>query len=199
MANALYEDARDGRVEEVRRHLENGASDADIGMGLIWAAHSNRVDVARLLFEHGADPNYRSRDGSKTAQSYADEQNSAEMLKLFSEAAQNPRRRPATEKWVPMGADSVAFVGSYPAFGKKLSEVFNFRNRQHFVISENLQTKAEAVSPAASFDDLPLQAVEKALEEFERLGGKPDRDFALQGQAALGKQVKIPKPELPHG
>jgi hypothetical protein len=195
MGKRLYEDVQEGRVEDVRARIENGASAEEIALGLVWAAHGNKVDVARLLIEHGADPYYTPKEASKTPYAYAEERNFGEMMRLLSEAARNPRTKEPEEKWVPMGADSIAFVGTYPALGKKLSQVFNFSSRERFLISENLHTKSEGVSPATSFDDLPPQAVEKALDEFERLGGKPDRDFVLRGEGGIGKEKTL----LPRG
>lgn len=94
-----------------------------------------------------------------------------------------------------MGASTVAHVGTYPAIHEKLTSVFNFSTRERYIISEGLDNDRKAIGATAGFDTLPQQAVEEALNQFEKLGGAVDRDFVLRGASSISK----PKITAPHG
>jgi hypothetical protein len=191
--NLLAEDAQRGDLAAVTARLEA----EDIGdsgdLALIWAAHNGHTEVARILLEYGADP--AARDGVNTPYTYAVSRGHTETAALLAHAVKQPPKVRVPEKWVRVGEASVAFVGNYPAIDKKLTQVFNFETREHTSISESLRTKAAGVAPAASFDTLAPEALDKALDEFERLGGKPDRDHARYGAHNLGKPRRLPAGE----
>ena len=67
----LREAAYFGRVEVVRDALSAGADvnnqDENGYTALMWAAESNREDIAQLLLENGADASLRSADGRDAA------------------------------------------------------------------------------------------------------------------------------------
>jgi hypothetical protein len=196
--------AKEGDVARVRELLDAGVhpddGSATEGRPLWWAASQGRTEVAQLLLERGADPSlvtckYTAYDMAKG--SYPD---TAALIKA-GVPKPKPKPKPAepAEQWVPMGKSTVAFVGTYPKLGVKLSQVFNFETRERVLLTENLENKAAAIGPSVAFDDLPLPAVQAALDEFERLGGKTDRDFVLQGPAGLNKPRRLPAGEPGHG
>jgi ankyrin repeat protein len=81
-----------------------------------------------------------------------------------------------TEVWVRMGAHQVARVGVYPALGRRLTEIFNFEARERLIISENLKTSAENVTPPSSFDKLAEGTLKKAFDAFRDLGGQASEE-----------------------
>jgi hypothetical protein len=199
---SLIEAVKDGDIRAVQRMLEEGADVNQLAghdTALHWAANRGNTAMARLLVEHGANISAKTSGGS-TALDIARSSGHSDFVSFLLTAVQQPRKPPPNpEKWVPVGASSVAFVGHYPELDRRLTQIFNFETRQHVLLSENLSSKAESMAAPTSFDDLPPQAVEKALDEFERLGGKPDRDFALQGQAGLNKPRRLKAGEPGHG
>jgi hypothetical protein len=90
-----------------------------------------------------------------------------------------------TETWVRMGSKAIAHVGIYPDVQRKLTDIFNFESRQHFMVTESLKTHAEITTQPVSFDNLSQATLEKALEEFTKAGGAADKDFVLRGVANL--------------
>lgn len=78
------------------------------------------------------------------------------------------------EAWVKLGDHQVARVGVYPVLGRRLTEIFNFESRGLLVISENLKTGAESVTPLEKFEDLEESHLAKAIATFRSLGGKID-------------------------
>src|SRR3990172_41141 len=114
----------------------------------------------------------------------------AKLIELGGKPPELPNEIPneTTETWVRMGSKSVAHVGVYPDAQRKLTDIFNFESRQHILVNENLKTRAEIMTPPASFDSLPQATLEKALEEFAKAGGAADRDFVLRGAGRLDKK-----------
>jgi ankyrin repeat protein len=184
----LMEAAKRGDYAEVRERLERGDDvDKKDGTGcnaLIWAANNGHTDVVQLLIDHGADLSVTTRDGRTIAKLAKPHRETAAVV---ARATQKPRKPEEPEKWVAMGAATVAFVGNYPGIERRLTQVFNFETRQQLVFSENLRTRAETAATPVSFDDLPQAVIEKALAEFTRLGGTTDRDLALYGENRLAK------------
>jgi hypothetical protein len=195
----LAEESQRGDFAAIQHRLETqGITDGeDADLALVWASYKGYTEIARILLEYGADPH--AHDSGNTALGYARAYGHPETAELLMAAVQQPRKVPQPEKWVRIGEDSVAFVGLYPAIDKKLTQIFNFETREHTSISENLQTRSEGVSPVVSFDTLTPQSLDKALDEFERLGGKPDRDFARYGTTSLNKPRRLPSAEPGQG
>jgi hypothetical protein len=99
----------------------------------------------------------------------------------------NEAARETAEAWVKMGDKGIAHVGVYPEAGRKLTDIFNFESRQHVLVNESLKTRIELTTQPVSFDGLPQATLEKALEEFTKVGGEADRDFVLRGVVQLKK------------
>lgn len=91
------------------------------------------------------------------------------------------------EEWIRIGNTGIAQATTSAALGHKLTNVFNFVNRQMTTLTENLSTRAETGSTPVSFDDLPDTALAEALAKFTELGGKTDETFVLKGKASLPK------------
>lgn len=91
------------------------------------------------------------------------------------------------EEWVKLGDHQVARVGVYPVLGRKLTEIFNFESRGLLVISENLKTGAESVTPLEKFEDLEESHLAKAVAAFRKLGGKVD-DAEVFRATSTGKK-----------
>lgn len=181
----LIEEAKAGNVEGVRRELDNGADVNQLDNGhdtaLTWSSYNGHTEVVRLLLDRGADITITNGGGStplKLAQSY----NRPEAAKLLEAAASRPR-----EPWNRLGTDSLAHVAVYLEIDKKLTTIFNFSSRERVIIAETINKPAISIGPATSFDDLPQQVVEQALDEFTRKGGKADRDYVLSGASSLNK------------
>jgi hypothetical protein len=96
-----------------------------------------------------------------------------------------------SEAWVRMGSKAIAHVGVYPEAQRKLTDIFNFESRQHFMVTESLKTHAEITTPPVSFDSLSQATLEKALEEFTKAGGAADKDFVLRGATQLKKNSSL--------
>jgi ankyrin repeat protein len=161
------------------------------------AARKGRLEIVRLLVERGAllhSPN----NSSKTAASWARENNHGDVARfLETEAAELQRlvklkAEQPSQEWVLMDKEALAHVSTYPKMYRKITEIFNFESRERVIISENMLTRAEAMTPATSFDDLPQTRLEKVLDQFTSLGGSADRAYVLRGITMLDK----PKPGL---
>lgn len=73
------------------------------------------------------------------------------------------------DTWALMSDKSVAHVTSSPVIGRKLTEIFNFDNRERVIISENLKTGAETIGPGEAFDKLSPDTVKRAEDQLRRL------------------------------
>jgi hypothetical protein len=196
---AIVDAAKRGDYAAVEHQLESGDNaDANGGEGtaLWWAAYKGHGRVVTLLVSWGAD--LGAYYSGSTPEGAAKNNGKKGIAAELAAATQQPRKRPTPERWAVLGQDTVAFIGNYYDIGTKLTQVFNFHTRERLVIEENTQDNTRLMAPPTPFDDLPPSAVERALNEFERLGGKPDREYALHGQDTLGKSRKISGPEAGH-
>ncbi|MCE9507759.1 MAG: hypothetical protein K8R48_05505 [Alphaproteobacteria bacterium] len=111
----------------------------------------------------------------------------AQLVKLGGKppALPDALSKETSETWVRMGSKAIAHVGVYPEMQRKLTDIFNFESRQHFMVTESLKTHAEITTQPVSFDSLSPATLEKALEEFTKAGGAADKDFVLRGAANL--------------
>jgi hypothetical protein len=185
----LIKAVQEEKIDAVRQCLEAGAdinaTDGESDNALQWAAFKGNVALVRLLIEKGADLAATSTKGSwngLTAAELARKNQKIEVADILEFATQRP-----SEIWIPMGAGCVAHEGFYPQLRKRITQVFNFESRERILMTENLRTKREAVLPPTPFDALPQSLIEKALAEFQRLGGTADREFVLHGDSALDK------------
>jgi hypothetical protein len=83
------------------------------------------------------------------------------------------------DKWLRTGEQHVTHISEIPNINRRLTEIFNFETRERTVIHENLNTGAETVAPPESFDRVSEAALRRAIEAFEKLGGKLDETQIL--------------------
>src|SRR5690606_30545286 len=92
-----------GNTDVVRRLLEAGAEadkpGADGQTALMIVARTGNVESARLLLEHGADPNARETWRNQTAVIWAAAQKQPAMLALLLEHGADPNARSAVNDW----------------------------------------------------------------------------------------------------
>lgn len=206
-SSLLHIAAENGKLKTVELLLQEGI-DIDLRDGggataLHRAAQNGHAAVVSKLLEAGARPDIEDNQKMTALVWARQENNSAPVIRMLEEAEKATRAKEATaltatvnvmpaseaETWVLMGDHQVARVGVYPALGRKLTEVFNFESRERLVISENLKTGAENLTPFTPFDAMSDSLVEKALAAFRDLGGKTDEEAVTS--------PKLPKKQIP--
>jgi ankyrin repeat protein len=188
-AGDLVAAASNGNLYLVGSLLDQGAPmeerDGSGDTPLNEAARKGHIEIVRLLIERGAKLSTPNNSG-KTALAYAEERGYREIMQLLRDAAEAAKK--PSKEWVLMAEDTLAYVRTYPKLLRKITEIFNFESRERLIISENMRTRAESVTPPTSFDELPQARVEQALEQFTHLGGVvTDKDFILRGATRLDK------------
>jgi hypothetical protein len=180
----LHEAAFRGDVDLVRALITAGADTNVVINGngrtaLHWAVDKGFTPVIEALLQAGARTDIANHDG-RTPLDLA----KAHVLKFIngikpaavaaSKGAQEPCEKETAENeaWELMGSSSVAQASAAPALGRRLTAVFNFDTRERVLVSENLKTGAETMSPPEKFDTLPSDVVRRAEEKFRALGGK---------------------------
>lgn len=144
---------------------------------LHWAISNNHSSMAEKLMERGADLNMRDKQ-AKTPLQYAQDRGCNAIVHMIEVRTAPPPKAPAVkddgEQWLKLGEDRIAYIGTFPDIGRRLTEIFNFATRERISISENLKTDQETTSAPQSFDVLPEAALQRAIEAYKSLGGKPD-------------------------
>jgi hypothetical protein len=148
------------------------------------AARNGQIEAVRLLIDRGANLSTQNNSGG-TPLMAATRYGYKEVIQLLQEAVEKAKQ--PSKEWVLMAEDTVAYVRTYPKMLRKITEIFNFESRERLMVSENMKTRAESITPPASFDDLPQARIEQVLEQFTHLGGVVDKDFVLRGITKLDK------------
>ena len=156
---------------------------------LHWAVEKDMGSVVEVLARAGARTDIADKAG-RTAIDLA--RAKPHMLKLLQKngAASPASAGEAAEHWSLAGKNRVAHHGNYPDIGRRITEIFNFESRERTVITENLKTGAETLSPPESFDRINEEALHKALGEFRALGGEAD-DSVLAGAKGAKKAFRL--------
>lgn len=148
------------------------------------AARKGYRDMVLLLIEKGIDTeakNFENRTALYLAQQERQE-DIVQLLKPFQpqirpEAKPAPAAvadipPPSTDGWRKLSNDKVAHVVQEYGIGYRLTEIFNFKNRERTRLYQNIETKVEAVE-SKSFDDIHDKAgLEEALLHLHKMGGK---------------------------
>lgn len=169
-------------LQAVRQALASGAninrmcSYAYTPLG--WAVYKGRLEMIQHLLEYDVDIQAHACSG-KTALQMAKDHGRDAIVSIL-EKAEIKQLAKKTPEWSLFSVTKLAHVEISPALGRRLTEIFNFESRERLLISENLHTHAETVLPPVSFDTLPDEAVEKALDKFSTLGGEANKDFVLR-------------------
>lgn len=194
--SALYGNKTEGLKTLLAKPVSVNARDNAGVTPLHLAAQRGDHDVVKHLLNKGANATLLTNDG-KSVGDYA-EDNGHEYLAQVLRAetvrhAQILAEREAAEKraqdpWTLLAPDRVSLVSHEKKIGYKLTEVFNFSARTYTKISQNIQTKAEAVT-VKGFDEFTDKSLlEKAHDNLTRLGGVADREVI--NHAALEKPKK---------
>lgn len=188
---ALHAAAQGGHVDAARalldKNLDIDATDNEGQTPLHKAAQAGHAGMVSLLLAAGARTGILDRQ-KMSALAFAQQKNSPPVIHMLATTEKETFAKSTTtlaapinaipgdeaEEWVRLGNHKVARIGVYPALGRKLTEIFNFESRALLVISENLSTGAESVTPLAPFDSVGEATLKKALQAFRELGGKAD-------------------------
>jgi ankyrin repeat protein len=82
------------------------------------------------------------------------------------------------EEWKRSGKHRLTHV--FEAADRRITEVFNFEQRECLTLTQNPATRSEAVGPHESFDTLPRETLVKAFETYLRLGGEAEESTVFK-------------------
>ena len=178
--------ARYGQLDVVKdlaaAHADLNAVSRETGRtGLHWAVENGHAPVIEFLLTQNQRTDIVDRKG-QTPADIARAKDLPYILKLL-EAAEKPAApapaavaAPEGDSWTLMGPARVAQIGSYPAAGRRITEIFNFESRERVIITENLKTGAETTTQPEKFEALAEAVVKQAEEQWKALGGAlPDK------------------------
>lgn len=169
----LHKAAHRGHLHMVKDLLKRGiginVTDTGAFTPLHEAARGGQYLVAAYLMEHGADPELRNSSG-KTAQELAREK-SIETADMIANGGLRPR-------WLVTGDDEVTRISPKADIGYRLTEIFNFGARSYVLIARNMISTFESVTMKNFSDFSEPQLIEKAEDEFTRLGGDFPKDYS---------------------
>jgi hypothetical protein len=146
------------------------------------AAYHGHFDIVVDLLKAGADPNLRTSEG-KTAYGWALARSHPEVAELLEPymkkvvdfavehnlKTEQPAEKP--EGWAVLSPQQIARTETHAQLGYRLTDIFNFRDRERLRIVNNLATKADQVE-SRSFDDFADKAsIETARLALQARGG----------------------------
>lgn len=135
---------------------------------LMLAAFNGREDIYALLRRKGANIHYRDNKGRRASDHAVANGHYHYGQMLAQQESDTPETRPSFDstvvpktEWHLLAEDRIARVTVEDPIKYKLTEIFNFRTRTYTCITQNLYTKAEAVTARtfAEFGDAELIAL----------------------------------------
>lgn len=182
--------------------LEHGARIDDRMQGgvtpLMLVASSGRADLYALLVQKGANMHAKDNAGLR-ASDYARAGGHYALADHFkAREDETPETKPSFDstvvpkvEWAKLADDKIARTTIEDPIRYKLTEIFNFRSATYTCITQNLYTKAEAVT-VRTFDELgDSEMIMWARIALERKGGRIDDS---RHGMRKGGAVKIGKP-----
>lgn len=171
----------------IEKNADVNAQDQDGNTPLHHAISRGNIGAVDALLKKGARTDIENHQGA-TAVQLAAERGNKQIRRLIEPVAQEALAKSTTaltasatalpeqdaEVWVPMGRHQMARVGVYPALSRRLTEIFNFETRERLIITENLKTGAENVTPPLCFDETDERALRAAFNAFRAAGGDID-------------------------
>ncbi|TAL28225.1 MAG: ankyrin repeat domain-containing protein [Alphaproteobacteria bacterium] len=183
----LHVAANDGAKDLVKFLISRGAN-VNALKQYNWApihdaAYRGKFDAVVELLKAGADPNLRTEEG-KTAYGWAVLRKHPEVAEILSPymkksveiAQEQSLKSPAPETapgqgWTLLSESQIARSQTHEQLGYRLTDIFNFRDRERLRIVHNLETKADQAA-SLSFDDISDKSqLEDARIQLIRLGG----------------------------
>lgn len=162
------------------------------------AVIEKKVEIVQYLLQQGANTSIKNNDG-KTPLDMLRDKNAAPIIELLK-GHKNPVRtgpaKKATKKpkplkpWTKISDEEVAHIRVYPELQRKITEIFNFSSRERVLVTENLRSKTEAVTPPESFDNIGEDTLQKAFDAFTQQKGVADAGFVFK-HCRLDKQTGL--------
>ena len=171
-ATALIYGASQEKSEAVaallKRDADPNISDNWGGTALHWAAHHNNKKMAQVLLDNNADANIKSAETKKTPSEIATERGHEE-LSIYLEHASGMWKRTTRSELIHR---------ELPTQDLGLTYIYNFKSMTVAKIVKNM-TEDQA-APAHTTNHFSESGVEKdkvikAVQEFEKQGGKYDK------------------------
>ncbi len=167
LPSEIRDAAHTGKKAELERLIKAGLDidtrDQYEQTALQFAAHDGQVEAVKILIELGADISAVSANGS-TALSLATERERTQVVRVLKDAF-----RRAGYGWSANGKDEVCRTREY--WGRELTEVFDFAEKERVTFSKNLETGAESVC-RDSFDSISSNTLHLAAVELCKGGGE---------------------------
>ncbi len=175
--------ARYGQLDVVKDLVSAGADlnavSKETGRtALHWAVINGHGPVVEFLMASHARTDIADRD-NKTPADHARDKRTDRLLNIITAAAKQKAPQAETspaedgDSWKLMGAARVAHIADYPSMGRRITEIFNFENRERVIIAENLKTGAESLAQPEKFETLGEEVVGRAEDRLKSLGGQP--------------------------
>lgn len=175
--------ARQGHVDMVNFLLDKGANieavNEDGRTALLEAAREGQKKTALLLIDKGADIDRCDKQGMDIVLLAIGEGHGrmAQALEELVTKIKLQSKEKDTETWRLIGTEKIAQVAVYPKLRRKLTNIFDFANRERLVITSGLDSRQESISQPVRFEDVPKEMLEKACAEFNRLSGAAPKGF----------------------
>jgi len=147
---------------------------------LIIAARRGAIKTVEFLLNRGANPKVTSRKGKSILEVLKESRDTMNPNSLKLLIAEKEKLYEASNIWVPFGEDKIAHVDISAKLERRITEVFNFKAKTHFIISENLANKTESISSLMPFREVDDSSLKKAFYEYKKQGGKIDEDSAIR-------------------
>ena len=167
-----------------------------------YAAYCGNFDTIVELLKAGADPNLRTQEG-RTAHGWAIVRKSPEVAEILApymkdvnelarekdlKIPEAPVAPAAPAGWTVLSPQQIARIETHAELGYRLTDIFNFRDRERVRIVNNLATKADQVETRAFDDFTDTTVLETARHVLQSRGG------SVPETPVTDRLVKLPRP-----
>ncbi len=81
--------------------------------------------------------------------------------------------------WKMLGEDKIAHIETHAEIGKRITDIFNFVNKERMVLTEDLKQGHQGVSPVMSFSEVSFEVLKRAFDIYKSKNGSMSEEEAL--------------------
>ncbi len=171
-----------------KRNIDIDARNADGQTALHIAVKKKDITAIQILSKAGASPHICDRSGvTPLSLEERQEEPSGFVMDLLQgmktegkKTADNVHIHEQRDTaWEMLGENKIAHVETHTEIGKRITDIFNFANKERLILSEDLKQGHQGISPVMPFAEVSFDVLKRAFDVYKSKNGSISEEDAL--------------------